>query len=914
MASSLDRGVTLAHYRVLSALGAGGMGEVYEALDERLERAVALKVLPQEFVQNEERVRRFILEAKSASGLNHPHIVTIYDIGHAFAGQEDSATPATAGKPVHYIAMELVRGLTLRDKIHGDKAPLKELIRWLAQVAEGMAKAHAAGIVHRDLKPENVMISSDGFAKILDFGLAKLTEGKAQVDGGGSMTAVRNTHQGAVMGTVGYMSPEQVQGRVVDTRSDIFSFGCMLYEATTRQRAFDADSQIETMHQIINAAPVPVAELNPDTPAELRKMIRRCLAKDPEKRYQSMKDLSLELFDMVEEFDELSTSAASRSSSGSGSIGAIAPPRKSWPVIATAVVMVSLVAALGTLILRRQAPEASQSVRATFTQLTDHGGLESQPALSPDGQNLAYVAKASPTSGNDIFLIRVGGKNPINLTRGGSPNERHPAFSPDGQSIAFRSERAGGGIYVMGATGESVRRIADFGYNPSWSPDGRRIVVSTEAGNNPTGRGTTASLWVVEVQTGERKKIYDGDAVMPRWSPNGHRIAFWGLPMLDSGQRDILTIPADGGEAVPVTSDPHLDWSPAWAPDGKFLYFASDRGGSMNLWRAPIDEVTGKVTGPLQALTTPSASSGEVTIALKGGQIAYSAFNTQLHVHRISIDPSSLKVDGADVPITSGSTQFFEPVVSPDGSLVVMRNLTGQEDLYIVKSDGTDLRKITDDAPKDRGAKWSPDGKRIVFYSDRDGRYELWSIDAQGSNLQQMTRTTGEPMWYPVWSPDGRSLVASNTNFTYVFDVGGALPTGVAETLPPIEAGISFAARSWSPDGKWIAGLAWRSGEMIPGIWVYSLAEKSYAKMTDKAASDLGRDFGGGSVWMPDSRTLIISDRGGFVAIDRVTGELMEVFRPTGYGAGDPSVTADGKTIFFNAERVEGDIWMATID
>jgi eukaryotic-like serine/threonine-protein kinase len=443
MASSLDRGVALAHYRVLSALGAGGMGEVYEALDERLDRAVALKVLPQEFVQNEERVRRFVLEAKSASGLNHPHIVTIYDIGHADPEQKDSADSSRPGKPVHYIAMELVRGLSLRDKIHGEKAPLKELVRWLAQVAEGMAKAHAAGIVHRDLKPENVMISNDGFAKILDFGLAKLTEGKTPVEGGVSMaTAVRNTHEGAVMGTVGYMSPEQVQGRVVDTRSDIFSFGCMLYEATTRQRAFDADSQIETMHQIINAAPVPVAELNPDAPAELRKMIRRCLAKDPEKRYQSMKDLSLELFDMVEEFDDLSTSTPSRSSSGS--IGAISPQRKSWPVIAIAVVMLAALAAVGTLILRRQAPEASQSVRATFTQLTDFGGLESQPALSPDGQNLAYVAKASPTSGNDIFLIRVGGRNPINLTRGGSSNERQPAFSPDGQSIAFRSERAVG--------------------------------------------------------------------------------------------------------------------------------------------------------------------------------------------------------------------------------------------------------------------------------------------------------------------------------------------------------------------------------------------------------------------------------------------------------------------------------------
>ncbi|HEX7707938.1 MAG TPA: hypothetical protein VF701_15875, partial [Thermoanaerobaculia bacterium] len=213
----------------------------------------------------------------------------------------------------------------------------------------------------------------------------------------------------------------------------------------------------------------------------------------------------------------------------------------------------------------------------------------------------------------------------------------------------------------------------------------------------------------------------------------------------------------------------------------------------------------------------------------------------------------------------------------------------------------------------DRGPKWSPDGKRIVFYSDRNGRYELWSIDAQGSNLQQMTRTTGEPIWYPLWSPDGGRLLASNTNNTYVFNVGGTLPTEVAETLPPVDARLSFTARSWSPDGNWIAGLAWRDGELIPGTWVYSLEEKKYSRVTDKE-TDLGKDFGGGSVWMPDSRTLIISDRGGLVAIDRFTGELKEVFRPSGYAAGDPSVTADGTAIFFNAERVEGDIWMATID
>jgi len=912
MASSLDRGVTLAHYRILSALGAGGMGEVYEALDERLDRAVALKVLPHEFVQNEERVRRFVLEAKSASGLNHPHIVTIYDIGHAEPEQKDPADPSTPGKPVHYIAMELVRGLSLHDKIHGEKAPLKELVRWLAQVAEGMAKAHAAGIVHRDLKPENVMISNDGFAKILDFGLAKLTEGKTPIEGNASMaTAVRNTHEGAVMGTVGYMSPEQVQGRVVDARSDIFSFGCMLYEATTRQRAFDADSQIETMHQIINATPVPISELNPDAPAELRKMIRRCLAKDPEKRYQSMKDLSLELFDMVEEFDELSTSASSRSSSGSGSVGAIAPPRRSWPLIATIALLLAALAVVSTLLLRRQASPATSQAEATFTQLTDFGGPESQPALSPDGQYLAYVARPSAESNDrDIFLLRVGGRNPINLTAGTPDVDEQPAFSPDGQSIAFRSGRGGGGIFVMGATGESVRRISDFGFNPSWSPDGKRIVVSTETGNNPRGRSTVATLWIIDVQSREKTKIYDGDAVGPRWSPHGQRIAYWGLPNIGRGQRDIMTIAAEGGKAVLATDDAPLDWSPAWAPDGESLYFLSDRGGSMNIWRAPIDESTGEVNGPLEAVTTPSMWTGDLEIARTAARIAYAASNTQRNIHRIAIDPTTLQAQGGDVPVTSGSTQFVEPSISPDGSTVVMRSSSGQEDLYIVKPDGSGLRKITDDAAKDRGPKWSPDGKQIAFYSDRSGRYEIWTIDAEGSDLQQVSNTTGRSVWLPEWSPDGKKIVAFNESASLVFDLSGVRPTADFETLPPIEKGVSFGASSWSPDGEWLTGMAMREGTPMPGIWIYSMDSKAY---TTKVA-----DLGDGSyylpTWTPDGRHMILSFDGGLFAVDRATFEVTKIFQPVGYGASRPSITRDGRMIYFSTDREEGDIWMATIE
>jgi len=907
MPAALERDSLIAHYRILSTLGVGGMGEVYEAHDEHLERAIALKVLPSELVQNEERVRRFVQEAKSASGLNHPNIVAIYDIG---SGEpKSSGEPSTPSSPVHYIAMELVRGHTLRDKIHHEKASLKDLVRWLAQVAEGMAKAHAAGIIHRDLKPENVMINNDGYAKILDFGLAKLIERKSvDESAASSVTALRhNTREGAVLGTVGYMSPEQVQGKVVDARSDIFSFGCLLYEAAARKKPFDADSDVETMHQILNVQPTPVGEVDPKVPADLRKVIRRCLAKDPEKRYQSMKDLALELNELVDEFDQLSSSSPSLTISGN--IAPLAPPARRWMIPAIVGLMVIAIAAASVLLLRRRPTAVPAVVSTKFTQLTDMGGSEEQPSLSPDGQFLAYAARSAPESSNrDIFLLRVGGRNPINLTKGVEDRDTQPAFSPDGQWIAFRSERSGGGIFVMGATGESVRRLTDFGFNPSWSPDGKRIVVSTETGNNPRGRTTVASLWTFDVQTREKKKIYDGDAVQPQWSPNGHRIAFWCLPNPGKGQRDILTIPAAGGAAVAVTDDPALDWSPAWAADGKSLFFASDRDGSMNVWRSEIDEKTGIPSGQPVALTTPSAFSAELSVARKTGQIAYAASNTQINIHKIGFDPQTLTVQGTDEPVTSGSTQFIDPHSSPDGSMLIMRMASGQEDIYTVRVDGTDLRKLTDDAAKDRGPRWSPDGKRIAFYSDRSGKYEIWTMDSEGGDLQQVTKTNGRSLWFPEWSPDGTRLLTHNETGSRIFDLRKPLPQTEGEILPLVEAGMTFRGASWSKDGKWLVGQGFVSGNEVPGTWIYSFEEKKYTKVADIGGIGPGRP-----AWLSDSQHIVITVDGRLLIVNRITREIKPLYQPRGYGAGEPVPSRDNRTIYFNTSIKEGDIWMATL-
>src|SRR6266513_3065254 len=304
---TITSGTRLGRYEIRAKIGEGGMGEVYLAQDTKLDRKVALKILPAELASNRDRMRRFTQEAKAAAALNHPNIAHIYEIGSSPLKVEGPDSDATTSQETHYIAMEFIDGQTLRQLIHGRQPEFLKLLRYLQHVAEGLAKAHAVGIVHRDLKPDNLMITRDGHAKILDFGLAKLIE-RPPMSGGDSSevaTAVMPQHSipGAVMGTVGYMSPEQAQGKTteIDQRSDIFSFGCLLFEAATGKKPFEGDSIVKSLHMVIYETTPPIAELNPSAPADLQRIVRRCLAKDPDERYQSIKEVAIELKELRRE-------------------------------------------------------------------------------------------------------------------------------------------------------------------------------------------------------------------------------------------------------------------------------------------------------------------------------------------------------------------------------------------------------------------------------------------------------------------------------------------------------------------------------------------------------------------------------------------------------------------------------------
>jgi serine/threonine protein kinase len=453
-------GKKLGHYAIKEKLGSGGMGDVYVAEDAKLGRNVALKVLPPAMAKHPERRLRFEREAKAVATLNHPNIVTIHSV------EEDEG--------VHFITMELVRGRTLTEIIAKGGLPLNRFFEIAIPMADAVSAAHQDGIIHRDLKPDNIMVSDEGRPKILDFGLAKL---KQEISGAGrsELPTKSMTEEGKIVGTVSYMSPEQAEGKPIDHRSDIFSLGTVLYEMTSGRRPFQGETSVSILSSIIKDTPPSVTELKPELPRDLGKLIRRCLEKDAEHRLQNAKDLRNELVELKREVD-------------SGEALHVRPsPRRKWPLVA-AFVAVAAVVATATYLLTRT-PRESAPVAGAITQLTSQPGPELYPSLSPAGEDIVY---ANPETGNwDIYLKRVGGERVINLTEDSPADDTQPAYSPDGEQIVFRSEREGGGIFLMGATGESVTRLTDFGYNPAWSPDGKEIACATESVLNlgPGGRG-----------------------------------------------------------------------------------------------------------------------------------------------------------------------------------------------------------------------------------------------------------------------------------------------------------------------------------------------------------------------------------------------------------------------------------------
>jgi len=877
---SLAPGTKLGPYEILSPIGAGGMGEVYRARDPRLGRDVAIKVLPASYSEDADRLRRFEQEAKAAGALHHPNITAVFDIG-----QQD-------GGP--YIVQELLEGETLRAALAGGKLSPRRCVDYAIGLARGLAAAHEKGIVHRDLKPENVFVTNDGQVKILDFGLAKLTEAEPTGDQTNLPTATRGTEPGVVLGTLGYMSPEQVRGRPADHRSDIFSFGAILYEMLAGRRAFHGDSAADTLSAILKEDPPELSVTNQAVAPALERIIRHCLEKSPERRAHSAHDLAFELESLTQ-------------TSGTVVAPASRTPRLSFgPILATAVAMAALAA--GYFFGHGRATGAEDGLGArSYRRLTQLAGAELSPALSPDGQLLAFVKTVEGKK--DIWLQRVGGQNPTDLTPGCNQDNFSPAFSPDGNFIAYGSLCGGGGLFLMGATGENARRIAEFGSDPAWSPDGKEIVFNTESGWAPSGRATKSALWVVEVGTGKTRKLFDGDAVQPSVSPHGLRIAYWGLP--DGGsQRDIWTISyaglAKGEKPVPVTQDAALDWNPVWSPDGRYLYFLSDRSGSMNLWRVRIDEKTGRPLGPFEPRTVAARSAAGFSISRDGKHLAYASYEFAFALERLEIDGATHRPLAPPVEILQSSESMGYQSVSGDGSVIVFDSQgSAQEDIYIARSDGTGVRKLTDDAPRDRQPSISPDGKLIVFMSDRGGGWELWTILPDGSGLRQLTKS-GQAPFTPFWSPDGKKIAVSTSSGAVILDVDASSSLTKTTALPDPPGGLVPIASGWIDEGRLLVMLTPKefSGQVTMAVFTLSAGKYTAVPKPDATASL--------AFAMPPDGVLFLTNTG-LVRTDADGRNATSLgSHPKGGSYYSVSAGRDGRTIYLNRSHDNADIWMAT--
>jgi len=773
-------GRTIGHYLVRAKLGSGGMGEVFSARDTRLGREVALKLLPRRFTGDPDRLARFEREARAASALNHPNIVTVHEVG-----EEDG---------VPYMVMERVKGQTLRHLTRGKPLPIRRALDVAVQAAEGLARAHASSIVHRDLKPENVMVTDEGLVKILDFGLAKLvapdsdpearvqptspeTSTPAELPLGGPLS-----RPGAVRGTAGYMSPEQAKGDAVDFRSDQFAFGTILYETVTGCRAFHRGSPVQTLAAIIEEEPEPITRLNPGVPAPFRWIVERCLAKEPQDRYASTLDLARELKKVREHLDEalsLRGSWSLRDALAGSSVR-----RRPWSLVATGVA-VALVAALAFLWRGQHGDELGSW---TARQLTNDPGWDGEPALSPDGSLVAFVSDR--TGNEDIWVVDVRGGDPLRLTTH-EGSDRSPTWFPDGCCVAFVSNRGGrDDVWRVPRLGGSAVLVLPDAYDPAISPDGTRVAFA-RAGDDALSR-----IGVAPLDDPERAMMLTeaNDGLLshrqPAWSPDGSRICYRDFS-------DLWLVPASGGEPKRLTEDDPPDRDPAWSADGHHIYFASIRQGNFAIWRRALDGT------PMTRTTSGTAAERWPSPSRDGRSLAYS---TSLKEHAIAIldrttgERSSIRetrplADPAIVPDRSGVVfcsardntvdlwwvalvdnrptgeprrvthlpgRAANPAISPDSRWVAFqRVLEGQRDVWVAPLTGGPARNVSDHTAIDIHPQWSPDGRALAFSSDRAGSREIWVADMDGGRRvgspRQVTTNSGSAS-HLGWAPDGSRL------------------------------------------------------------------------------------------------------------------------------------------------------------
>ena len=775
---ALEPGTHLGPYRIVDLLGVGGMGEVYRARDERLNRMVAVKLLPADRVAaNAERRRRFIQEAQLASALQHPNIITVFDIGSADVGD--------------YLAMELVRGRTLDVVIPQDGLPLPSALRYATQIVDALAAAHAAGIVHRDLKPGNIMVTEQDQIKVLDFGLATLATGGPinSTDETGARAAALETGAGTILGTVAYMSPEQAEGQAVDARSDIFSFGAILYEMLSGRRAFRAGTTFATLAAVVNLEPEPLTKVASHVPPQVDQLVSTCLRKDISRRAQSSSDLKIEL-------DGL------REASNSGSLRAV-PPRRFGGWGRPLAIAAGVLAVAGAVALWPASPLPTAFTPLPLTALP---GSESFPSFAPDGGQVAFTWLREAGAGTDVYVQAIGAGTPLRLTNDDGWH-MYPAWSPDGAAIAAwhvprgtsqTSVSTQARLVLVPPQGGAERQLLEWtgaARRLSWSPDGRWLAFSPVSVRTHRERGIT----LLSPATGRQVDWAAIDptfaaSVDPVFSPDGRRLAYTKTRGDFSSDVYLVTVGADGRPGGPPAllryGGKEASY-PVWTPDGESLLLIdgvpSSNGGVL---RVPINGLP------------PSKPLGGLEHA---GSLAVARGSDRLAFHRPGIDVDIWRIDLRD-PAASGrvapSTLWEEGAdVSADGArLAFSSNRSGAREIWVADVSGDHALQLTTfGGPVPGTARWSPDQKHVAFDARPEGNSDIYIVPAAGGPIRQLTTDRSEDA-RPAWTPDGQSILFASNR------------TGRSEIWrTPIDGGAAVQLTTQgatnakvSKDGRWI--------------------------------------------------------------------------------------------------------------
>jgi len=747
-------GQTISHYRVVRGPHVGGMAEVYEAEDLRLGRSVAIKFLNAARRGSPVDLQRFEREARTASSLNNPHICTVYEFGEH------------GGDP--FIVMELLDGQSLEDALKTAPFDIQRLLDVASQIADGLDAAHHAGIVHRDIKPGNIFITSHGDAKILDFGLAKhesdVCELRAHSD---SKTGVRGavslTSSGTIVGTVPYMSPEQTRGEAVDHRTDLFSFGTVIYEMATGRRPFSGDTVGKVSEAIRNSTPVPAGQHNPDLPPLMQAIIGKALEKDQGLRYQSVADMRCDLQRVQRDIAPVP-----------------APPRTSPLRWVWAGLIAVVAASLGTVYWLQQ--RDAMPLFGT-KQITSGPGVETDPSLSPDGNTIAF---SSDQSGSfDIWVVDVGGGPPRPITAE-KVEERHPSWFPDGRRLAYAREEGGRrSIWEVPVSGGGVARpLIDDAQSPAVSPDGRMIAFAR------MDVGGYSRIAVASVAESDKARVltssHDGfwSHQKPAWSPDGRTLCY-------QASDGLWLVNVDGGSPWRLTRDSKADSEPVWSTDGRFIYFSSFRDGRYALWRVF------SAGGVPRRVTVGSGIERSPSVSRDGRTMAFSTVDQESR-HLIFIDISTRR----DMAITDSSRNEWGPSFAPDGKTVYFVSdrwggaaTVWSQRLFVTGATG-DPVQLTDQQGTATFLECSPDGKWLAYYLIAGARRDVWVVPADARGAPVMLSDATRAAYQPTWSPDGHRLAfaagSDGTQQIWVQPIAGGRSAG-----PAVPVTFSTGAKKW---------------------------------------------------------------------------------------------------------------------